>query len=530
MTKLNEQMEMFQFQEGGLEQDGGTQDPVSGNEVPAGSSQAEVRDDIPAMLSEGEFVFPADVVRYIGLETLMNIRQQAKAGLKRMEDMGQMGNSNEATIPDDVPFTVDDLEVEDAPKEMFVGGVIPSGGFGIPPATTMPFTDYSPVMPSNGGRLNLNPNQLGGLFGFQPQQAQTPIVPTTAPTYNVQGQQTNKLYNVPTFTPQQAVGTFETLTGDKPGGFGQTDVIKTYVNEDGMELRIPFKGGNPIYDIPPGYTEKKEEKTQEAIKPKDTAVKTTQVTGTRQDEGESIRQQQPIDAKISEQKDRFNITSSRGFDVLNLLPGAGIAKFFKDVVGVQPTGKGIVGALTPKQTEEKKTFNEYVDTLTGDKKRRHDRYESLLRTPITGFVGNKKGDLDPATGGVFDRKGIARNEDGSDATNEFGTRSYASFADFKEDRAAGKQSGWQGGAISKSSYDKLSDTGKANYDKYSEIRGISFDASPEDGPQDTAPTGTAADFGGEPDRFGGGDYKGAFVGKKYKKNKGMKRGGLASKK
>ena len=27
-----------------------------------------------------------------------------------------------------------------------------------------------------------------------------------------------------------------------------------------------------------------------------------------------------------------------------------------------------------------------------------------------------------------------------------------------------------------------------------------------------------------------GDYKGAFVGRKYKKNKGMKRGGLASKK
>ena len=288
MTKLNEQMEMFEFQEGGLEQDGGTKDPVSGNEVPTGSSQAEVRDDIPAMLSEGEFVFPADVVRYIGLETLMNIRQQAKAGLKRMEDMGQMGNSSEATIPDDVPFTVDDLEVEDAPKEMFVGGVIPSGGFGIPPATTMPVSQQQQVTPMppyglsppNENRLNLNPNQLGGLFGFQPQQAQTPIVPTTAPTYNVQGQQTNQLYNVPTFTPQQAVGTFETLTGDKPGGFGQTDAIKTYVNEDGMELRIPFKGGNPIYDIPPGYVEKVKTEQVEDSRPTDTKVKTTKVVDT----------------------------------------------------------------------------------------------------------------------------------------------------------------------------------------------------------------------------------------------------------
>ena len=49
-----EQMEMFQ--EGGLKDEGGTVDPVSGNEVPP-TTQEEVRDDIPAQLSEGEFVF-----------------------------------------------------------------------------------------------------------------------------------------------------------------------------------------------------------------------------------------------------------------------------------------------------------------------------------------------------------------------------------------------------------------------------------------------------------------------------------------
>ena len=51
------------------------------------------------MLSEGEFVFPADVTRYIGLENLMKLRQDAKMGLKQMEAMGQMGNSDEATLP-----------------------------------------------------------------------------------------------------------------------------------------------------------------------------------------------------------------------------------------------------------------------------------------------------------------------------------------------------------------------------------------------------------------------------------------------
>ena len=80
-----------------LKDDGMDVDPVSGNDVPPGSLAKEVRDDIPAQLSEGEFVFPADVVRYIGLEKLMMMRQEAKAGLKRMEDMGQMGNSDQAT-------------------------------------------------------------------------------------------------------------------------------------------------------------------------------------------------------------------------------------------------------------------------------------------------------------------------------------------------------------------------------------------------------------------------------------------------
>ena len=120
---LNEQMELFS--EGGLEQDGGTADPVSGNAVPPGSTQEEVRDDIPAQLSEGEFVFPADVVRYIGLENLMRMRQEAKMGLKMMDEMGQMGNSEEASIPDDVPFDLSDLDIEDD-LSYNVGGFVPA--------------------------------------------------------------------------------------------------------------------------------------------------------------------------------------------------------------------------------------------------------------------------------------------------------------------------------------------------------------------------------------------------------------------
>ena len=107
------------FAEGGMNDQGGTVDPVSGNDVPPGSLQNEVRDDIDAKLSEGEFVIPADVVRYIGLERLMKLRDEAKQGLSRMNEIGQMGNAQEVANPealheDDGGFTseVDDIMEE----------------------------------------------------------------------------------------------------------------------------------------------------------------------------------------------------------------------------------------------------------------------------------------------------------------------------------------------------------------------------------------------------------------------------------
>lgn len=79
----------------GFQEGGANVDPVSGNEVPVGSMPEEVRDDIDAKLSPGEFVIPADVVRFIGLERLMKMRDEAKKGLQRMSEIGQMGNADE---------------------------------------------------------------------------------------------------------------------------------------------------------------------------------------------------------------------------------------------------------------------------------------------------------------------------------------------------------------------------------------------------------------------------------------------------
>ena len=71
---MSTQTEMAFMQEGGLRDDGATRDPVSGNEVPSGSMDQEVRDDIPAQLSEGEYVVPADVVRYFGVKFFEDLR------------------------------------------------------------------------------------------------------------------------------------------------------------------------------------------------------------------------------------------------------------------------------------------------------------------------------------------------------------------------------------------------------------------------------------------------------------------------
>ena len=107
---MNKQMELFE--------EGGQVDPVSGNDVPLGSTEEEVRDDQPAMLSEGEMVIPADVVRYFGVEHFMKLRDEAKMGYKKMEAMGQFGTEEGQTLPDDAlfnaggpPFTVEDIEV-----------------------------------------------------------------------------------------------------------------------------------------------------------------------------------------------------------------------------------------------------------------------------------------------------------------------------------------------------------------------------------------------------------------------------------
>ena len=236
---LKEQMEMFE--EGGLKDDGGTIDPISGNDVPSGSTQEEVRDDIPAQLSEGEFVFPADVVRYIGLQNLMQMRQQAKMGLKEMEDMGQMGNSEEATMPDDMPFDINDIDMQDEEEynsnteenmEMAKGGVVYAA------------TGFSGTT-TNAPGLTMKKSSFDNTAARKPTpEYKAPPTPTAAPSGGFKYGTGNK--------------TETTTSYDKLVGGVGADEYRTYVNDAGAEIQVPFKSGQMLtgYNLPVGYRPK----------------------------------------------------------------------------------------------------------------------------------------------------------------------------------------------------------------------------------------------------------------------------------
>ena len=270
---MKKQMEMFE--DGGLKQEGGTIDPVSGNDVPPGSTQEEVRDDIPAQLSEGEFVFPADVVRYIGLEKLMMMRQEAKQGLKMMEEMGQMGNSEEATIPDDLPFDETDLDIEDD-LEYNRGGVVQAqAGTFVNPGTGVSYV----------------PSQFAGqqLPSYQPPQPPQTYQPPQAP--GMTGGYRPTFYNEP--EKKVTTPTYSALIGSRPG---QYDEFRTYKNESGFELQIPFKNGQPIYPIPEGYTFVDPEKVEtEDVTTKQVTPQTTKVTEEGGDDPDSGSKTSAVD-------------------------------------------------------------------------------------------------------------------------------------------------------------------------------------------------------------------------------------------
>jgi len=155
-TIMNKQMQMAFMNEGGLKDDGMEKDPVSGNEVPSGSMAKEVRDDIPAQLSEGEYVVPADVVRYYGVKFFEDLRERAKIGLQDMEMNGRIGGE---PVPAGGPVNNEELSPEEMQAIQEMMGMSEGGSINAlktqqelleqPPAKAQ----GNPVMMADGGEV-----------------------------------------------------------------------------------------------------------------------------------------------------------------------------------------------------------------------------------------------------------------------------------------------------------------------------------------------------------------------------------------
>jgi hypothetical protein len=153
------------MQEGGMADDGMSREPVTGNEIPPGSLASEVRDDIPAQLSEGEYVVPADVLRYYGVRFFEDLRAQAKQGMMEMESDGRiggtpvnaqgvpMGGQDEELTPEEEQMLMEALGgSRTAPTGMAIGGMIEQ------PIST-PYQDQATLYQIPAG--------MGGLMGMQ---------------------------------------------------------------------------------------------------------------------------------------------------------------------------------------------------------------------------------------------------------------------------------------------------------------------------------------------------------------------------
>ena len=234
---MEEQMNEILKEEGGLTDDGMDKDPVSGNDVPPGSMASEVRDDIDARLSGGEYVVPADVVRYYGVKFFEDLRGEAKQGLNHMEETGRIGGE---------------------PVEMAKGGSV---------------RGYFPGGSVLGAATSTIANNLQQGLTATGQQQNTTSVPNT-PSYvnedgtvnfdQLVGQSAQNMYlQTPYSSLADLFADFSQVGGytqrmregrPAPGSPGGMLEYRTYVGPNGELLQIPFLNGQPQAEIPEGYT------------------------------------------------------------------------------------------------------------------------------------------------------------------------------------------------------------------------------------------------------------------------------------
>lgn len=123
-------------------------DPVSGNRIPPGASANEVRDNVPILASENEYIIPADVVRFLGVEKIESLVNKAKESLAQLNQKGRIGGKpagpggNPMQRPPEPSNIAPPQPMGDSPRPpgMAEGGVVAQPTAGASQPTMMAYT------------------------------------------------------------------------------------------------------------------------------------------------------------------------------------------------------------------------------------------------------------------------------------------------------------------------------------------------------------------------------------------------------
>ena len=282
-------------------------DAVSGNEVPPGSTPKEVRDDIPVMLSEGEYVIPADVTRYYGVKFFEDLRNQAKIDLAAMEQNGRIGGE---PIPEDDELTDDEMAIlqevmmsEQETAGMFQGGMatptqIPSVSQVTQPTemtlkSQLKLPTYSRGMAEGGDSKKLDP--FGNPIRQVPSDPAGTMPSLLADTTD---NSSSGIYGLETSEDDApTTGRYRYTRTTSSDTTGVDSGMKTvfYIHKDGRRLPVLTLNGKPLGGVPADFADFLADTPENRTKlnfgsseeeEEETTEDTANTTGTNEGEGE----------------------------------------------------------------------------------------------------------------------------------------------------------------------------------------------------------------------------------------------------
>ena len=226
------------MQEGGMADDGMSQEPVTGNDIPPGALASEVRDDVDAKLSEGEYIVPADVVRYFGVSFFEDLRAKAKEGLAEMEANGRIGGTPVDAQGVPLEDSMDDLSPE---EEQMLQQALGSTGM----------AEGGDVVGFDRTKFNLTPSAPSSLTTSSNIETRQYFNPSTGEKQSIQFMDGIAISAIPAgFVPwsQTLEDTYKSNKPRKSSGSSSSDMTPTTSTGEGSGLFNYTKWADKNYD------------------------------------------------------------------------------------------------------------------------------------------------------------------------------------------------------------------------------------------------------------------------------------------